>query len=96
MVDGEPRLVWPSVFKYRWTPEGGTVHETPFPPPPFASPKRMASGVDAIRAPFEIIVFRPASYEVLLKSGILQEARHWGEERADAGVVTDTRKAPGA
>lgn len=96
IVDGKPRIVWPSVFRYRWTPEGGTVHETSFPPPPYASPKRMESGVDAIRPPYEIIIFRHASYEALLKSGVLQDPRHWGDERADAGVVVDVRKAQGA
>ncbi len=96
IVDGKPRFVWPSVFRYRWTPEGGQTWETAYPPPPFASPKRMESGVDAIRPPYEIIVFRPASYEALLKSGVLQDPQHWGEERADAGTVIDIRKAPGA
>lgn len=94
MVDGKPRIAWPSVFLYRWTPEGGTMVETSLPPPALPTPRRMEpSGLEANRLPYQIIVTRLASYEALKAAGLLQHPSHWG---TDDATIIDERKAPSA
>lgn len=42
VVAGKPRISWPDVFVYRWTPEGGSICDTGLPPPNYPEPKCQA------------------------------------------------------
>lgn len=87
------RMAWPTVFIYRWTNGKGDLLETPLPPEPYPAPKRMPSGVDALRPPYSVLILRPEIYDLLRQNGWLQDERHTGRNAAD---IIDQRKAPGA
>lgn len=91
-IDGRPRIGWPDTFVYRWTAETGALKETVLPPPLYAVPKRMPSGIDAQRAPFEIIVRNVDLYDALRRDcgHLLDSPEHWGGDRI--GITIDNRK----
>lgn len=91
-VDGKPRIGWPEAMLYRWVDEGGVLRETALPPPLYPVPKRMPSGLDAQRVPYQVITINIDLYDALRRdcAHLMDSAEHWGVERV--GIVVDNRR----